>query len=320
VCSAPGEQLAITIIRELRSHGHKAYLVGGCVRDRLLGISPKDYDVSTDATPQELLQLFPKAQTVGAHFGVVLVTGGNGIQVEVATFRSEGTYSDGRRPDAVRFESDPALDAKRRDFTINGLMEDPLSREIFDYVGGQTDLERKTIRAIGIPEERFEEDHLRMLRAVRFAARLKFSIEPQTLEAIRYLAHSVAQISAERVRDELVRILTEGGARRGLELLDECGLLTHVLPEVKAFQGVEQPPEYHPEGDVWKHVLLMLGELRHPSPTLALGVLLHDVGKPPTFRIADRIRFDGHAEVGAEMTKRRLSQMRFSTDETDQVT
>lgn len=318
--SSPREELALHINSTLRSRGHKAYLVGGCVRDRLLGISPKDYDVSTDATPDQLLTMFPGAQTVGAHFGVVLVTRGSGVQVEVATFRSEGTYSDGRRPDVVRFETDPALDAVRRDFTINGLMEDPISGNVLDYVGGRADLQSKVLRAIGKAEERFEEDHLRMLRAVRFAARLHFSIEPETRAAIRALAGAICRISAERIRDELIRILTEGSARRGLELLDDCGLLIHLLPEVKAFQGVQQPPEFHPEGDVWTHVLMMLAELHDPSATLSLGVLFHDVGKPPTFRIADRIRFDGHAEVGAEMTKRRLLQMRFSAEDTEHVT
>ena len=320
MCSSPREELAIEIVRALRLQGHQAYFVGGCVRDRLLGIAPKDYDVSTDATPEKLLSLFPRAQTVGAHFGVVLVSRGNGVDVEVATFRSEGTYSDGRRPDAVRFETDPALDAKRRDFTINGLMEDPVTRPVLDYVGGQTDLERRTIRTIGIAEDRFEEDHLRMLRAIRFAARLDFSIESQTMRAIQQMAPLILRISVERIREELVRILTEGGARRGLELLDQSGLLVHLLPEVKAFQGVRQPPEFHPEGDVWTHVLLMLEQLHRPSQTLAVGVLLHDVGKPPTFRVADRIRFDGHAEVGAEMTRRLLSQMRFSLEDTEHVT
>jgi len=294
--------------------------VGGCSLDHLLGIAPKDYDVSTSATPQQILRLFPRAQTVGAHFGVVLVNEGNGIQVEVATFRSEGLYLDGRRPDAVAFETDPALDARRRDFTINGLMEDPLSGEIFDFVSGRADLSQKIIRAIGTPHDRFAEDHLRMLRAVRFAARLNFTIETETLKAIQQLASSICKISAERIRDELVRILTEGGAQYGFELLDATGLLAHLLPEVKAFQGVEQPPEYHPEGDVWNHVLLMLGELHNPSPTLALGVLLHDVGKPPTFRIAERIRFDGHAEVGAKMTEKRLCQLRLPHDEVEHVT
>jgi poly(A) polymerase len=314
------ESLAIEIIRGLRSSGHQAYLVGGCVRDRLLGIIPKDFDVSTDAQPDRLVHYFPQAQLVGAHFGVVMVRGGSGIQVEVATFRSEGAYSDGRRPDAVRFVTDPALDAQRRDFTINGLMEDPLTGKILDFVGGQADLKASIIRAIGDPALRFHEDHLRMLRAVRFAARLSFSIEPATFAGIRQQASFICRISAERIRDEIVRILTEGNARRGFELLDASGLLQFVLPQIKAFQGVAQPPEYHPEGDVWTHVLIMLENLQHPSPTLALGALLHDVGKPPTFRVADRIRFDGHAEVGAGMTKKILSGLKFSNEDIDRVT
>lgn len=312
--------LARHVIETLRGHGHKAYLVGGCVRDRLLGIPPKDYDVATSAPPELTAIYFPQAQRVGAHFGVLLVQGDPGIHVEVATFRSEGTYADGRRPDQVHFETDPALDAQRRDFTINGLMEDPLSGEVLDFVGGQRDLQSRVVRAIGTPEVRFSEDYLRMPRAVRFAARLGFAIEPHTLYAIRQHAAKIRQISAERIRDELVRIFTEGGARRGLELLDDTGLLVHTLPEVKAFQGVRQPPEYHPEGDVWTHVLLMLGQLHNPTPTLAFGVLLHDVGKPPTFRVADRIRFDGHAEVGAEMTRHMLTRLRFSNEACEQVT
>jgi poly(A) polymerase len=312
--------LAFDIIRQLRSRGHQAYLVGGCVRDRLLGIPSKDYDIATDATPAQIAAYFPQSETVGAHFGVVLVTRGEGAQVEVATFRSEGPYPDGRRPAEVRFETDPALDAKRRDFTVNGLMEDPFSGHVLDSVGGRADLEAKIVRAIGDPEKRFSEDHLRMLRAIRFAARLNFSIEPNTLAAIERCAHCIARISAERIREELIRILTGHGARRAFEMLDESGLLVHLLPEVHAFRGVEQPPEFHPEGDVWTHVLLMLEQLRSPTPTLALGVLLHDVGKPPTFRIADRIRFDGHAEVGAEMTRKILSRLKFSNEDMDRVT
>ncbi len=309
------EAHAVNIVRRLRDYGHKAYLVGGCVRDRLLGRAPKDFDISTDATPDRVLAYFPESQGVGAHFGVILVHDGPGVDVEVATFRSERAYLDGRRPDEVQFETDPARDAQRRDFTINGLMQDPISGEVLDFVGGRADLRAKIIRAIGDSGTRFREDHLRMLRAVRFAARLGFDIEPKTLAAIRELAASILKISAERVRDELVRILTEGGARRGFELLDECGLLAYILPEVKAFQGVQQPPEFHPEGDVWTHVLMMLEKLQHPTPSLAAGVLLHDVGKPPTFRIADRIRFDGHAEVGAEITEGILSRLRFSNDD-----
>jgi putative nucleotidyltransferase with HDIG domain len=314
------KNLAIEIIGILRQQGHQAYLVGGCVRDRLLGIEPKDYDVSTDATPDLLTAYFPRSEHVGAHFGVILVTRGDGVQVEVATFRSEGAYADGRRPGEVRFERDPGLDARRRDFTINGLFEDPLTGQVLDFVAGREDLNRRLIRAIGDAHRRFQEDHLRMLRAVRFAARLGFSIDPITLAAIRDEAHCINKISAERIRDELVRILTEGGARRGLELLDESGLLAHVLPEVKAFQGVSQPPEFHPEGDVWIHVLLMLEQLCHPTPTLAMGALFHDVGKPPTFRIADRIRFDGHAEMGAEMASKILGRLKFPKEENDRVT
>lgn len=314
------EQLAIYIIKILREQGHQAFLVGGCVRDRLLRRAPKDYDVNTDATPDQLCEYFPGSQTVGAHFGVVLVNDENGHHVEVATFRSEGLYTDGRRPDQVHFEKDPSLDAKRRDFTINGLIENPISGEILDYVDGRSDLRDGVIRAIGDPLRRFEEDHLRMLRAVRFAARLQFAIVPDTLRAIQTLAPRITSISAERIRDELVRILTEGGARRGLELLDETRLLQYVLPEVKAFQGVQQPPEFHPEGDVWNHVLLMLENLKNPSTTLALGVLFHDVGKPQTFRIADRIRFDEHAEVGAKITKNVLARLKVPNEESDQIT
>jgi len=314
------EALAREIIRDLRALHHRAYLVGGCVRDRLLGIAPKDFDVSTGALPSEIARIFPESQPVGAHFGVVLVTGGSGIHVEVATFRSDGAYIDGRHPDEVSFETDPALDVQRRDFTINGLMEDPSSGQIIDYVGGRQDLQSKLIRAIGDPQRRFQEDRLRMLRAVRFAARLGFDIEAETLEAIRREANCILRVSAERIREELVKILTEGGARRGIELLDDAGLLVHVLPEIKALQGVEQPPEFHPEGDVWIHVLLMLEQMRNPTPTLALGVLFHDVGKPSTFRIAGRIRFDGHAEVGARMTRELLGRLRFSTEDVDRVT
>jgi putative nucleotidyltransferase with HDIG domain len=312
--------LAARIIRTLRNRGHQAYLVGGCVRDRLLGITPKDYDVSTDATPDLLLEYFPHSQSVGAHFGVILVTSPHAVHVEVATFRSEGAYLDGRRPAEVRFETNPALDAKRRDFTINGLMQDPESSLVLDFVDGQKDLESRTIRAIGDPALRFAEDHLRMLRAVRFAARLGFSVDPETMRAIRNLAPAIAKISAERIRDELIRILTEGGAKRGFELLDQSGLLDVLLPEVKAFQGVQQPPEYHPEGDVWTHVLMMLDELHSPSLGLATGILLHDVGKPPTYRIAGRIRFDGHAEVGAGMAKKILQRLRFSNHDTEHIT
>ena len=313
-------QLAIQTIETLRHAGHAAFLVGGCVRDRLLAIQPKDFDIATSAPPPEIARLFSKSYLVGAHFGVSLLVESAGVEVEIATFRSEGEYSDGRRPDEVAFVTNPALDACRRDFTINGLFEDPLSHEVLDYVGGQADLRQKVIRAIGEPERRFHEDHLRMLRAIRFASRLGFSLELKTLEAIRSQAGRIVRISPERIREELVRILTEGNARYGLELLESSGLLAHLLPEVTAFQGVEQPPEYHPEGDVWTHVLMMLEQMRKPVPTLALGVLLHDVGKPPTFRVADRIRFDGHAEVGATMSEAILARLKFSNEDTAQIT
>ncbi|MFB3776348.1 MAG: CCA tRNA nucleotidyltransferase [Bryobacteraceae bacterium] len=307
-----GADLARRIALRLRSHGASAYYVGGCVRDLLLGRVPKDYDVATDAPPVRILELFPDARQVGAHFGVMLVRRA-GAEVEVATFRSEHSYEDGRHPGHVRFETDPRQDALRRDFTVNALLQDPETGEVLDFTGGRADLEAGLIRAIGEPEPRFGEDHLRMLRAVRLAASLRFQIEPRTMDAIRRMAGSIHRVAAERIADELARILTEGGARRGLELLDESGLLLEMLPEVWATKGVEQPPEFHPEGDVWTHTLMMLDMLRSPSLTLALSVLLHDVGKPPTFRVADRIRFDGHAALGARMAADILNRLRFSS-------
>jgi putative nucleotidyltransferase with HDIG domain len=310
--------LAHSIVATLRASGAAAYLVGGCVRDRRLGRVPRDYDVATGATPQQILALFPEAKQVGAHFGVMLVRR-DGFEVEVATFRSEHSYQDGRHPGHVAFETDPRCDALRRDFTVNALFEDPASCEILDFAGGREDLARRLIRAIGDPAARFEEDRLRMLRAVRLAASLGFEIEAGTMDAIRRMAALVHSVSAERTRDELTRILTEGGARRGLELLDESGLLVQLLPEVWAMKGVEQPKEFHPEGDVWTHTLLMLAMLEAPSVTLALGVLLHDVGKPPTFRVAERIRFDGHMEVGSRMAESILERLRFSNQEIQTV-
>jgi poly(A) polymerase len=311
--------LAIEIIRVLRSNGHRAYLVGGCVRDRLLGIMPKDYDVATNARPEEILRYFPSAKMAGAHFGVALVHDRPGTQVEIATFRSDHSYSDGRRPDRVSFENEPYQDVIRRDFTINALLEDPISGEVIDFVGGREDLKHGLIRAIGDPDQRFREDHLRMLRAIRFAARLNFRIDSGTKQAIRKLAPLIVNTSAERLRSELSRLLTEGSPRRGLELLDETGLLEVILPEVKALQGVQQPPQFHPEGDVWIHTLMMLERLSHPTETLAMGVLLHDIGKPPTFRIADRIRFDGHVEAGLRIAESLLNRLRFSRRESEQI-
>ena len=312
-------QLARAVSAALKFAGFQAFLVGGCVRDLLLDRDPKDYDVATDATPDQILQLYPKANQVGAHFGVVLIHEQD-AQIEVATFRSDHAYVDGRHPGQVILEKDPREDVIRRDFTINALLMDPESDRVIDYVNGQADLKAGVVRAIGDPERRFREDHLRMLRAVRFAARFGFVIENETMNAIQRLHSLVTRVSGERVRDELVRILTEGSARRGFELLDESRLLEVVLPEVAAMKGVEQPPEYHPEGDVWTHTLMMLEGLRSPTPSLALGVLLHDVGKPGTFFNApDRIRFDGHVELGVEIAKNIMRRLRFSKAECEQV-
>ncbi len=320
---------AANIVGVLRQKGHSAYLAGGCVRDLLLQREPADYDVATSATPQEVMRLFPKTYAVGAQFGVVLVPvlrdGPEGERanyaIEVATFRSDGAYSDGRHPDQVQFSGEARLDVQRRDFTINGLLLDPESGEVLDFVGGCADLEREIIRAIGVPHQRFAEDKLRMLRAVRFAARFGYAIEPQTLAAIKELAADIHQVSRERIRDEILKMLTEGRAKRAFELLDETGLLAQVLPEIKKMQGVQQPPQYHPEGDVWIHTMMLLEQLPAGcSKTLALGVLLHDVGKPPTFRVApDRIRFDQHAEVGTKMAEEICHRLRLSSDETEQV-
>ncbi|MGA3335337.1 MAG: CCA tRNA nucleotidyltransferase [Terracidiphilus sp.] len=393
-------EAALGIVETLRAAGYEAYLAGGCVRDLLLGREPADYDVATSATPDVVLEMFPRTFAVGAHFGVVLVAtcggadgagapdasqevpidgsrGGKPV-IEVATFRSDLSYSDGRHPDAVRYTKTAEEDVRRRDFTINGLLLDPLKaflhelkplsleggnvraetrtlREkaaadpstaplvkdasgsaqddkalegraglraaVLDYVGGLADLDAGVVRAIGRAEQRFEEDHLRMLRGVRFAARFGFELEAQTLLAIRSLASRIHAVSRERVRDELTKMLTEGHARRAFELLDETGLLGEVLPEVARMKGVEQPPQFHPEGDVWVHTLMLLEQLEAGcSMTLAWGALLHDVGKPPAFRRApERIRFDGHVEIGAAMGAEICRRFRFSNEETRQV-
>lgn len=388
--------IACDIVANLRNAGHEAYLAGGCVRDLLLGREPVDFDVATSATPEVVLDMFPRTFGVGAHFGVVLVateaedrpaTDGKPefLLTEVATFRSDGAYSDGRHPDAVRYTHSAEEDVLRRDFTINGLLLDPerlfsqglksaspalgeagaegdagkiagaasswaearselkdeelrsarlkscldtgshetsfLRFAVLDYVGGLADLDAGVIRAIGRPQLRFEEDHLRMLRAVRFAARFGFAIEAGTHQAIRSLALRIHAVSRERVRDELTKMLTEGRARRAFELLDETGLLHQVLPEIEKMKGVEQPPQFHPEGDVWTHTLLLLDQLEPGSPlTLAWGALLHDVGKPSTFRRApDRIRFDGHVDVGVAMAAEICRRLRFSNEETRQI-
>ena len=316
-------EMANSICERLRSSGHQALLAGGCVRDILLGREPEDYDVATDATPDQVMALFPESVGVGAQFGVVAVQR-DGLKVEVATFRADSGYSDGRHPDAVAFSSSPKEDVQRRDFTINGLLMRHDTGEVLDYVGGQADLRAGVIRAIGEPDRRFREDKLRLLRAVRFAARFGFKIEAATLDAIRSHAGEITQVSAERVRDELTKLLTEGAARRGFELLDETGLLAVVLPEIAALKGVEQPPQFHPEGDVWIHTRMMIERLpAGVSPTLAWGVLLHDVGKPATFKSAeetgDRIRFDGHVDVGIRMAQDIARRLRFSNQDTEQI-
>ncbi len=309
---------ATEIITRLRRESFQAYLVGGCVRDMVMGVEPKDYDVATDAMPDEVRRLFPDSLPVGAQFGVVVVPREAG-NVEVATFRSDFGYADGRHPDQVRFARTAEEDVRRRDFTVNGLLYDPEQDRVIDYVGGQADIRARRLRTIGDPLERFNEDRLRMLRAVRFAARLEFALEAAAHDAIRKLAPEIRGVSAERVRDEILKILTGGRARRGFELLDETALLVEVLPEIKAMQGVRQPPEFHPEGDVWTHTLLMLEGLRDATPTLALGVLLHDVGKPPTFSIRERIRFDNHVAVGASMAEAVCARLRLSTRESERV-
>ena len=316
-------ELAEKICAVLRADGKQAYLVGGCVRDLVLGREPADYDVCTDARPDRVQELFPNSLAVGAKFGVILAVE-HGTQVEVATFRSDIGYSDGRHPDHVVYSLTPQEDIQRRDFTINGLLMDPATREVLDYVGGRADLRAKLVRAIGDPRERFAEDKLRMLRAVRFAARFGFQIEPQTMAAAQNFATQITQVSPERIRDELTKLLTEGAARRGFELLDETGLLSVVLPDIARMKGVEQPPQFHPEGDVWIHTRMLLEGLQpNCSPTLAWGVLLHDVGKPPTFAPATgpgtRIRFDGHAEVGARIADHICRSLRFSNEDTEQI-
>ena len=311
-------QAPTDIVTRLRAEGFQAYLVGGCARDLVMGREPTDYDIATDATPDQVVHLYPDALTVGAKFGVVIVPHEAG-NVEVATFRSDGRYADGRHPEEVRFSKTPQEDVRRRDFTINGLLLDPAIDEVLDYVGGQADIRARRIRTIGNPVDRFSEDKLRMLRAVRFAARFDFALDGAAKQAIQTLAHQIHDVSAERVRDEIIKILTEGRACRGFQLLDETGLLKEVLPEIKALQGVAQPPEFHPEGDVWVHTLMMLEGLNNPTPTLALGVLLHDVGKPPTFTIRERIRFDNHVEVGAKMAEAICARLRLSARDTERV-
>ncbi len=293
------------------------------MRDLLLGREPADYDLTTDATPEQVASLFPESVSVGAQFGVILIPR-DGLKVEVATFRSDVGHSDGRHPDRVVYANTPQEDVRRRDFTINGLLMPHDTGEVLDFVGGRADLEAKVIRAIGEPDRRFAEDKLRMMRAVRFAARFGFEIEAATFRALRRHVQEIHQVSPERLREELTKLLTEGAAKRAFELLDETWLLERVLPEIGAMKGVQQPSQYHPEGDVWIHTLMMLEGLPAGTrPTLAWGVLLHDVGKPPTFQSAaetgDRIRFNNHVAVGVRMAEAICRRLRFSNEDTEQI-
>lgn len=326
---------AIEIVKALRSAGFRAYWAGGCVRDLVMGHEPQDYDVATDARPEQVMKLFPKTIPVGVSFGVVKVLLGND-EFEVATFRSDGRYLDGRHPVEVHFSGEKE-DAQRRDFTLNGMFYDPVKEQVIDHVGGQRDIKAGIIRTIGSPLDRFTEDKLRLMRAVRFSARFGYTIEPQTEMAIRDLAPQITQVSAERIRDETEKMLTGPNPAGSIRLLHQTGLLKVILPEVAAMEGVEQPQEFHPEGDVLTHTLLMLDQMTQPvsgSPSLSfeltLGVLLHDVGKPPTFtppktdrdlpdRQAGRIRFDNHCEVGAEMTEAIGQRLRLSNKQLEVV-
>jgi poly(A) polymerase len=306
---------AIHIIQTLRAAGHQALLAGGCVRDHLLGREPKDFDVATSATPEQVIALFPGALTVGAHFGVVIVRQGS-EQTEVATFRTDGAYKDGRHPESVTF-STAEEDAQRRDFTVNGLFRDPIGDRIIDYVGGQADLGKKLLRAIGDPSKRFDEDKLRLLRAVRFATTLGFEIESETWHAVCAHASAIQSVSVERIRDELIKIFVDPNRVRGFDLLMDSGLMAQVLPEILVLKGVEQPPQWHPEGDVFVHTRLMLSLLpEQVSLPLVLSVLLHDIAKPATYTVDEtgRIRFNGHDKLGAEMTGDILRRLKFPND------
>jgi poly(A) polymerase len=302
---------AVFIVKRLRASGYEAFFAGGCVRDMLLRKTPQDYDITTNARPEDVQKVFPDTIPVGAQFGVILVLL-DGQPFEVASYRHDGPYLDGRHPSSVRYGS-LEEDIRRRDFTINGMIYDPIDDRVIDLVEGQRDIERRLVRAIGDAEHRFEEDRLRMIRAVRIAASLGFAIDEGTFAAIEKLAATISQIAWERIGDEITRILTESGARRGFELLDATGLLQVLLPEIAALKGTRQSPDYHPEGDVFNHTLLLLSQLKVPSETLAYACLLHDVAKPLCFREeAGRITFYGHTEKGALMAEEILKRLKRS--------
>ena len=305
------------IVKILSGAGFKAYWAGGCVRDMLMGIKPLDYDIATDAPPEQVMKIFKKTIPIGASFGVVKVLYDD-FEFEVATFRSDGKYIDGRRPVEVNFSSEKE-DAFRRDFTINGIFYDPAHEKIIDYVNGQADIKNNIIRTINDPKDRFSEDRLRLIRAVRFAAGFQYEIEPHTYNTIKELAETILQISAERIRDELRKMLTGVHPAESIQLLDEVGILKVILPEVTAMKGIKQPEEFHPEGDVWIHTMLMLKKMTSPSFELAMGILLHDVGKPSTFSMEDRIRFNNHCEVGARMTEEIGKRLRFSKKQIEHI-
>ncbi len=311
------KKLALQIVRTLKQNGHEAYFVGGCVRDLLLKKTPKDFDIATDAVPDKIRTLFSKTVPVGAKFGVMLVVL-DGHSFEVATFRTDEGYQDGRRPTGIRF-TNAKEDALRRDFTINGLFLDPMTGRVMDWVEGQKDLKKKIIRAIGHPDKRFTEDKLRILRAVRFASVVGFKIEPKTFASIKKHAKTIHQVSQERIRDELIKMFTGPHPGVALALLDKTRLLKELLPEVEKMKGVQQPKAYHPEGDVFVHTRLLMQQLKHPSTVLAFGCLLHDVGKPDTYRRSDRIRFNGHDRVGAKITQSILERLRFPNDLKDKI-
>lgn len=307
------ESTAKRIVQRLRAAGHEAYFAGGCVRDRLLGREAHDIDVATSAHPEDVQKLFPRTVAVGAQFGVIVVLE-EGTEFQVATFRADGVYIDGRRPESVTFCTAEG-DALRRDFTVNGLFYDPIGDRVLDFVGGAEDLKSGLIRCIGEPAERFQEDKLRLLRGIRFAATLGFQIDPPTWAALRAQAASISTVSAERIREELVKIFLHPSRVRGFDLLDESGLLEILLPEITAMKGCEQPPEFHPEGDVFVHTRLMLSLLPETvSVPLVFSVLLHDIGKPPTALRDEtgRIRFNGHESVSAAMTEEIFGRLRFS--------
>ena len=305
---------AIDIIGKLQEKGHIAYLAGGCVRDMLRGETPKDYDIATSALPEEITSIFTKTREVGVHFGVVIVIVNNQA-FDVATFRNDGSYKDGRHPEEVTF-STPQDDTARRDFTVNGIFFDPISEKYIDFVEGKSDIDKKVIRAIGEPNLRFQEDHLRLLRAIRFAARFDYEIEAETWNSIKSNASGISKISKERIRDELTKILLNENRVLGFDLLVESGLMEHIIPQILQLKGCEQPPQFHPEGDVFVHTRLMLSLLKDaPSIELVLSVLLHDIGKPATYSFdeeADRIRFNGHDKLGAEMSEQILRDLKFS--------